>query len=201
MKSLRNVAIFLAAAALPGCRRDAGGLPSRDGGETAAARAVEVVPTSRSTAPDEVFHKAFWQRPTVDDRILHAERREWVDEGGLQKWQWFLVVDASPALLKRLREDNVFGLRAVGEAPAWRNAPEWFRIPPSGVEFMTSATGAFCLILEPTGRRIYATDSGNGFRPGAVDAVPDSSSRDSAPSQAGGRLPDSMPPHPTQLPR
>ncbi len=28
------------------------------------------------------------------------------DADGVQKWQWFLVVEASPALLKRLRDDN-----------------------------------------------------------------------------------------------
>jgi hypothetical protein len=33
------------------------------------------------TDPTLVFQKAFWRRPESDDKILHAERREWFEKG------------------------------------------------------------------------------------------------------------------------
>jgi len=164
-------------------------------------RAAAAAPTSVSTDAGEVFRRAFWQRPGEDDRILHAERREWAGEDGLRQWQWFIVVDASPGLLKRLRDDNVFGLRAESAPPEISHPPDWFQIPAAGVEFMGSATGNFHLILDPKGRRIHATDSGTGFRPGAPEAAVDSPAPDAGRPSVHGRLPDSMPPNPTSKPR
>jgi len=34
-----------------------------------------------STDPTLVFQKAFWRRPDSHDKILHAERREWSEQG------------------------------------------------------------------------------------------------------------------------
>ena len=58
----------------------------------------QVPPTTTTTANAEVFQKAFWKRPTDDDRILHAERREWSGEDGISRWQWFIAVQPSRQL-------------------------------------------------------------------------------------------------------
>lgn len=196
MKAAAIAVTLFAAVALalwrldPGATRAAG-----TAGESKDANVNgEPAPSSVSTEAEEIFRKAFWQHPGKDDRILHAERREWSDEGGLRKWQWFIIVDASPALLKRLRDDNVFDLRHQTAPPAFGNPPDWFRVPDTGVEFMTSPHGGFCLVLEKTGRRIHATDSGAGFRPGAPEPTRDFPPTGAASPASHGRLPDSMPP-------
>ena len=80
--------------------------------EQPSLAASKVDPPSKvENDPAKVFQRAFWASPTDDDEILHAERREWSDAQGLRKWQWFLVVEPSAPLLKRLRDDNVFGIR------------------------------------------------------------------------------------------
>jgi hypothetical protein len=54
-------------------------------------------PTEIENDPVKIFQRAFWASPTGEDEILHAERREWSNADGVQKWQWFLVVEPSPA--------------------------------------------------------------------------------------------------------
>lgn len=175
MKSAAIAVVVLVLVALLLWRLDSGVFRRPGTGQTSPGKvAGETAPTTVSTDAEEVFRKAFWQHPGEEDRILHAERREWADAGGLRKWQWFIVVDASPALLKRLRDDNVFDLKRQATRPAFSHPPDWFRIPDTGVEFMTSAGGGFCLILDETGNRIHATDSGTGFRPGAPEPIRDS---------------------------
>lgn len=44
-------------------------------------------PTTTLSDPVAVFQRAFWKRPAADDKILHAERREWSGADGVQKWQ------------------------------------------------------------------------------------------------------------------
>lgn len=153
-------------------------------------------PTSVNTEKTEVFRKAFWRQPGAADEILHAERREWTDDRELQKWQWFIAVDASPELLKRLRDDNPFDLRPTSSPPSCNNPPDWFRFSNSDIEFMTSVQGNFYLIMNKTGRRIYATDSGDGFRPGAPELVVDPVAPHPNLPPVRRRLPDSMPPKP-----
>lgn len=196
MKAAAIAVTLFAAGALaiwrmdPGATRASGATgqsPSPDANE-------EPAPSSISTDAGEVFRKAFWQHPGKDDRILHAERREWSDQSGLRKWQWFIIVDASPTLLKRLRDDNVFGLQHQAAKPAFSNPPDWFRVPDNGVKFMTSPHGGFCLVLDQAGRRIHATDSGEGFRPGAPEVTRDSPLPVTGSPTSHGRLPDSMPP-------
>lgn len=167
----------------------------------AVKKTDEVPPSSVSTESTEVFSRAFWRRPGPEDKILHAERREWTDENGLQKWEWFIAVDASPELLKYLRDDNTFGLSPAAAPPAYTNPPDWFRIPSSGFEFMTSQVGHFCLISSKAGGLIFASDSGSGFRPGAPAPVTDPMTADLASPPTSGRLPNSMPPKPTAQPR
>ena len=89
-------------------------VPHVDAAAITAARVDP--PTSIDNEPVRIFQRAFWVRPTPADKILHAERREWKDADGVQKWQWFLVVVPSPALLKRLRDDNAFGLMPAATA-------------------------------------------------------------------------------------
>ncbi|MFT5191293.1 MAG: hypothetical protein ACI9DF_006049 [Verrucomicrobiales bacterium] len=55
-------------------------------------------PTVADEAAIEVFQRAFWKRPTSEDKILHAERREWTGDDGQLQWHWFLVVELSPEL-------------------------------------------------------------------------------------------------------
>ena len=83
-------------------------------------------PTTIQNNPVKIFQRAFWASPASDDKILHAERREWKDSDEVQKWQWFLVVEPSPALLKRLRDDNAFALKPAASASPPAEAPAWF---------------------------------------------------------------------------
>jgi hypothetical protein len=120
-------------------------------------------PTTTLSDPVAVFQRAFWKRPAADDKILHAERREW------QKWQWFLVVEPSPALVKHLREDNAFSLVPAATAPAVRDAPAWFTFQPAEVEVRQAAHGNLRMFFGKTKRLLYATDAGDGFLPGAPE--------------------------------
>ena len=43
---------------------------------TAPSPPEEKVTLRTNDDPQEVFQRAFWRRPTAEDRILHAERRE-----------------------------------------------------------------------------------------------------------------------------
>jgi hypothetical protein len=142
--------------------------------------------------PVKIFQRAFWASPTSEDTILHAERREWSDGEGILKWEWFLVVEPSPALLKRLRDDNVFGLVPVTSAAAIGNAPGWFRFDTGDVSVLKSPHGRLQLIFSRNYRTLYATDAGLGFTKGAPEPVRP------APQQAPvpGRLPMTPPPRP-----
>ena len=84
-------------------------------------------PTSTVTDPALVFQKAFWKRPSPEDQILHAERREWQDKDGLSKWQWFIAVKPSPALVDHLITDNAFMLAPrSGRREHADDPPKWF---------------------------------------------------------------------------
>ena len=67
---------------------------------TAEIEWVSEAPASIENVGEEVFKRAFWRRPSAEDRILQAERHEWHDAEGVSRWQWFLIVDPSPALLQ-----------------------------------------------------------------------------------------------------
>lgn len=144
--------------------------------------------------PVKIFQRAFWASPTSEDTILHAERREWSDADGVLKWEWFLVVEPSPALLRRLRDDNAFGLVPATSAAAIGNAPGWFRFDAGAVSVLKSPHGRLQLIFSKNYRTLYATDAGRGFLRGAPEPVRP------APQQAPvpGRLPLTPPPRPKQ---
>ena len=164
-------------------------------GETLPLRAGP--PPSRIlTDPAAVFTRAFRREPAAGDVIAHAERQEWSDAGGVTKWAWFLEVNASPELLKYLVADNSFGLvpGPAGALPEGR--PSWLSYDPAGVRVFRSPRGNLRLILSKQGNKLFATDSGSGFRRGAPAPVAaDSAITRQAP--APGRLPATSPPKPS----
>jgi hypothetical protein len=151
-------------------------------------------PTSIDNEPVQIFQRAFWVRPTSADKILDAERREWKDADGVQKWQWFLVVEASPALLKRLRDDNAFGLVPAAAASLPADAPEWFVFNKDEVSVLKAPQGQLQLVFSNDKRTLYATDSGHGFRAGAPEPIKPAPPAPKAPLP--GRLPSAHPPTP-----
>ncbi|MGA0853951.1 MAG: hypothetical protein ACO3RK_03955 [Luteolibacter sp.] len=155
------------------------------------------VPTSTSRDREEIFKKAFWRRPGPDDKVLQAERHEWSDDEGVNRWQWFLLVNASPDLITYLRERNVFGLQTVNSRQAaFKNpktiaTPNWFRFNSEEVDTLESLHGEMKLMFSKTSNTLYATSSGRGFSKGVperrlpIQAVPSS-----------GRIPSTPPPRP-----
>jgi hypothetical protein len=150
-------------------------------------------PTKVENDPVKVYQRAFWASPTDDDEILHAERREWSDTQGVRKWQWFLVVEPSAALLKRLRDDNAFGLAPASSAADIADAPKWFAFDAKEIVVMKSPSSEMQLIFSKGGKVLHASDSGLGFRPGAPEPA-----KQAPPSSAPtpGRLPSTPPPTP-----
>ena len=141
------------------------------------------------TDAEEIFKKAFWRRPAPADQIQHAERHEWRDADGLERWQWFLVVSASPELIKYLRDDNAFGLVPASEAPVVTEAPGWFQFKREEVTALQSRHAGMRLMFSNSDNTLYATDFGRGFTKGAPEPPPATQG-----AQAPGRIPSSPPP-------
>jgi hypothetical protein len=95
-------------------------------------------------------------------------------------------------LLKRLRDDNAFGLIPAASAAATANAPDWFRFDGDEVSILKSPQAKLQLIFSRDYRTLYATDTGFGFRPGAPEPT------HPTPQQAPipGRLPTTPPSRP-----
>ena len=152
--------------------------------------------------PDEVFKRALWRRPALDDKILHTERREWTKDSadGVAHWQWFLAVEPGPALKAWLREQNPFSVHPVGiaGAPEINGAPGWFPADFSDYIIHTGGTTwSLVFLWSRKGNTLYATASGTGFAPG----VPEPANTAPAPTTATGpapaatgRLPQTLPP-------
>jgi len=119
------------------------------------------------TDAEEIFKKAFWRRPSSLDQIQHAERHEWRDADGLERWQWFLVVNASPELSKYLRDDNAFGL-IPGRVEPITEAPAWFSFNPADVSVFKAPGSGMRLIFSKIDNTLYAKASGLGFAKGAL---------------------------------
>jgi hypothetical protein len=149
-------------------------------------------PTQTLSDATEIFKRAFWRRPTAEDKILHAERREWTDDDGLEKWQWFLAVEPSTALLNYLRKDNPFSLVPLGTAPEIEDAPAWFTFQGDEVDSLHAPHGRMLLIFSKTNYLLLATDSGGGFYPGAQEPMEQTPVIQSS----SGRFPSMPPPHP-----
>jgi len=116
-----------------------------------------------------VFQRAFWRRPVSSDKILHAERRDWLDDAsGVQKWQWFIAVQPSAAFRDWLLKDNPFELVSVApgtELVPLSSPPAWF---PSagelaGLSRYRNREGRYLVFHDLANDRLYATDAGGGF--------------------------------------
>ena len=150
--------------------------------------------------PHEVFQKALRRRPGAEDRIIHAERREWTTDpaAGISRWQWFLEVEPGKELRNWLRTQNPFSVQPAGPDALAKVAgpPAWF--PASAGEFEISAggsTGSLVLMWSRDGDTLFATSSGEGFAPAPVQpAAPVPPQQ----SFAARRLPDSPPPTPSK---
>ena len=151
-----------------------------------------VPPASTLTDADEVFKSAMWRRPSPEDNILHAERREWRDANGVSRWQWFLEVHPSAELVKHLREDNAFGLVPGKQEPRPDHAPEWYDPKAGDFDTMTSAMTGMSLMFNKNRNLLYATAAGGGFRPGAPEPL----APPPQPQVATGRFPLNPPPNP-----
>ena len=159
--------------------------------------AVVESPTKTLTDGPVLFQRAFWKKATAADKILHAERREWGEGEGLKKWQWFLVVEPSPELLKYLREDNAFGLTPAKDLPAVEGAPDWFAYATADFETMRTHTGTMRVFFHRTKPLIYATAFGAGFTAGAkLPAAKVALAADT--TQPAGRIPRTAPPTPSK---
>lgn len=115
------------------------------------------------TDATEVFRRAFWREPGAGDRVLHAERREWVSEtNGVRRWQWFIAVEPSEGFMRWLWDENPFSLRpfaAFDTAPG--TLPDWFPAKLADAECRQAADRSMT-ILRKDGI-IFATDAGHGF--------------------------------------
>lgn len=152
----------------------------------------EEPPTHVHTDGVDIFQKAFWRRLDSEDRILHAERREWADAEGVRKWQWFLEIEPSPALIKNLRESNHLALTPTSSAEIPADAPGWFSFLPNEMDTLKRSGGSLQLCFNKKGTRLYATERGVGFtkRTEVPDANP------VAQTVNPGRLPTTSPPNP-----
>lgn len=117
----------------------------------------------------DVFKRAFWRRPAPEDRILNAERREWVsEEDGVRHWQWFLAVEPGAALSEYLREENPFSLVKADRLPTTPRLappPAWFPAPTGSAhrEIWCSRDGDMTLIFDTAQSRLFASGTGHGF--------------------------------------
>ena len=124
-----------------------------------------------SRAPEEIFRRAFWRRPTASDRIVHADRREWSEQDqGVQRWQWFLQVRPSAELLLALRDPATFGLFPSAAAPGPvkpTTAPAWFPSATqlAGCEILQSPSGSLTVYYRAADNVLFAIDAGRGFAP------------------------------------
>jgi hypothetical protein len=148
-------------------------------------------PTKTITDGPEIFRRAFWKRATADNKILHAERREWSNSEGLQKWQWFLVVEPSRELLHYLREENAFGMTTDAPLPTTAETPEWFAFDSAEFDTARARTGNMRVSFHRTKPLLFATDFGSGFTTGAK--LPAAKPTTISP-QPEGRLPRTSPP-------
>ena len=116
-----------------------------------------------------VFQRAFWRRPASGDKILHAERRDWLDaSSGVEKWQWFVAVEPSAAFRDWLLKDNPFELVAVApdtELSRLSSPPAWFPFAGelAALTRYRNREGRFLVFHDAANNRLYATDTGGGF--------------------------------------
>ena len=116
----------------------------------------------------QIFQRAFWRRAATDDKILHAERREWKDGAEVSHWQWFLAVEPGAALKDWLVR-NPLRLQPVTQRVSFQiyaAAPEWFPrgTAPEEYEIHQAVGGRMTLLFSRNQNLLYATDAGQGFQ-------------------------------------
>lgn len=173
-------------------------VPSLPAVAAARARPAALHPGAFQANSDQeaIFKRAFWRRPAPDDRILHAEARQWTDStnGDVLHWQWFVAVEAGPGLWDWLRHTNPFSLLPA-DSPAMPSAPSWFPADSRDLEvFRGGAGGSLMVAYSLSGRTIYAAAEGKGLSPAASGVA--SIKIPTATATSRGRLPDSPPPNP-----
>lgn len=162
--------------------------------EAPAPTRQEAPPSVTTTDAQDIFRRAFWRTPEAEDKILHAERREWNQDGELARLRWFLAVEPSPGLRKWLREENAFGLRPTKDA-SLTGMPEWFPKNVADFDVLSGGmSGGMALLFSRDGRTLYATGLGKGFTQGALEPVQPVA----AVAPTSGRLPNTPPPNPLQ---
>jgi hypothetical protein len=127
------------------------------------AQASDGMAVTTLTDPVQVFQKALWRQPASDDKILHAERREWsTPADGVRQWRWFLAVKPGPALRQWLAT-NPFFLSGTNSPAVLASASAWF--PKATKEFIIQekSDGRLMLMWSADGQMLYASDSGHGF--------------------------------------
>ena len=97
--------------------------------------------------PKLVFQRAFWRSPVAGDEIVHAERYEWHDAGGVTKWRWFMEIKPSPELIRYLRDENAFGLIRTSSVVLTDEKPAWFDFKSTEAVVMKSAQTKLQLIF------------------------------------------------------
>lgn len=150
---------------------------------------------SREKDNSEVFRRAFWRHPSPSDEILQAERREWSDESEVQRWDWFIAVDASDAFAAHLLKKNPFQLKSIPKVQTFSEVPTWFPETSKLFQMYQSRDGKMIVLFNPKTQRLYAKSSGYGFKAGKPEAQPDSAQPQ---VQSIGRLPNMAPPTPIQ---
>jgi hypothetical protein len=148
----------------------------------------------RETDKAEIFRRAFWRNPSPEDTIQRAERRQWSGESGVQRWDWFIGVDASESLSTYLLEQNPFQLTATAEPQTFSEVPAWFPVTSAGFTIHQSLSGEMTILFNSDTRQLYAKSNGHGFRAGAPEAQPSSIPQQ---DQNIGRLPNEAPPIPS----
>ena len=147
-----------------------GFLVQRDRESVAAAPVPQEVDggkLQRSNDTAEIYQRAFWRRPRSEDKILHAERREWLSEtDGVRKWEWFLAIEPGDGLTADIRQR--FSLTPASLVPEkFAASPKWFRTALTKSDTMLSnPDGSLCLLLSPDKQSFLATGSGGGFAKG-----------------------------------
>ena len=142
----------------------------------------------------EIFKKAFWKRPSEGDRIIHADRREWSDDNGIARWEWFVAVDPSPTFTKHLIETNPFRLSVLSTpSPTPQTAPEWYPRNTESFELRVGPRKDMAILIDGHSGRLFATGRGHGF---ARSVAAPSTSRPAIAVTTSGRLPTSSPPNP-----
>ena len=137
---------------------------------------------------------AFWRNPATEDTIRQAERRQWSGESGVQRWDWFIGVDASESLSTYLLEQNPFQLTATAEPQTFSEVPAWFPVTSAGFTIDQSLNGEMTILFNSATRQLYAKSNGHGFKPGAPE--PEASAVLQQEKNIG-RLPNEASPNPS----